>query len=89
MRSACLVRTRFILHNFSGIGLGEPRTPRTPLWLRPCVPRRQSHLNTFTCTVHLLPPVFNLAQLSGRIAYSLYQGHTGIRRAVEILNLLR
>ena len=50
---------------------------------------RQSYLNTFTCTVRLLPPVFNLAQLLGRIAYSLYQGHTGIRRAVEILNLLR
>jgi len=23
MRSACVVRTRFILHNFSGIGLGR------------------------------------------------------------------
>jgi len=27
MRSACLERTRFILNNFSGIGLGGPRTP--------------------------------------------------------------
>ena len=27
MRSACLVRTRSILNNFSGIGLGGPRTP--------------------------------------------------------------
>jgi len=35
MRSACLVRTRFILNNFSGIGLGGPRTPRTPLGYAP------------------------------------------------------
>jgi len=27
MRTACVVRTRFILNNFSGIGLGGPRTP--------------------------------------------------------------
>ena len=27
MRSACLVRTRFILNNFSGIGLGVPVPP--------------------------------------------------------------
>ena len=27
MRSACLVRTRFILNNFSGIGLGVPGPP--------------------------------------------------------------
>jgi len=41
MRSACLVRTRFILNNFSGIGLGGPRTPRTPLGYAPevaCTP---------------------------------------------------
>jgi len=36
MHSACVVRTRFILNNFSGIGLGGPRTPRNPSWLRPC-----------------------------------------------------
>jgi len=35
MRSACLVRTRFILNNYNGIGLGGPRSPRTPHWLRP------------------------------------------------------
>jgi len=33
MRSACLVRTRFILNNFSGIGLGVPGPP--PPWLCP------------------------------------------------------
>jgi len=32
MRSACLARTRFILNNFSGIGLGVPGPPlATPL----------------------------------------------------------
>jgi len=31
MRSACLVRTRFILNNFSGIGLGVPGPPGPPL----------------------------------------------------------
>ena len=32
MRSACVVRTRFILNNFSGIELGGSRIPH---WLRP------------------------------------------------------
>jgi len=31
----CLVRTRFVLNNFSGIGFGGPRTPRTPLGYAP------------------------------------------------------
>ena len=35
MRSACRVRTRFIPNNFSGIGFGDPRTPRTPLGCAP------------------------------------------------------
>jgi len=35
MRTACVVRTRFILNNFSGIGLGGPRTPRTPTGYAP------------------------------------------------------
>jgi len=30
MRSACVVRTRFILNNFSGIEFGGPRTPVPP-----------------------------------------------------------
>jgi len=30
MRSACLVRTRFILNNFSEIGLGVPGPPGPP-----------------------------------------------------------
>jgi len=32
MRSACVVRTRFILNNFYGIGL---EVPGPPPWLRP------------------------------------------------------
>ena len=36
MRSACLVRTRFILNNFSGIGLGGvPGPPGPPLGYAP------------------------------------------------------
>jgi len=36
MRSACVVRTRFILNNFSGIGLGGgSQDPQDPHWLRP------------------------------------------------------
>jgi len=31
MLSACVVRTRFILNNFSGIGLGVPEPPGPPL----------------------------------------------------------
>jgi len=31
MRTACVVRTRFILNNFSGIGLGVPGPPGPPL----------------------------------------------------------
>ena len=31
MRSACLVRIRFILNNFSGIELGVPGPPGPPL----------------------------------------------------------
>ena len=31
MRSACLVRTCFILNNFQWDWIGGPRTPRTPL----------------------------------------------------------
>jgi len=41
MCSACLVRTRFILNNFSGIGLGVPGVPglslATPLEYRKLV----------------------------------------------------
>jgi len=35
MRSACLVRRRFILNNFSGIGLGVPGPPGPPLGYAP------------------------------------------------------
>jgi len=37
MRSACRVRTRFILNNFSGIGLGS-QDPQDPLGYAPGLP---------------------------------------------------
>ena len=40
MRSACVVRTRFILNIFSGIGLGWVPGPPAP-WLPPCNNVRQ------------------------------------------------
>ena len=35
MRTACLVRTRFILNNFQWDWIGGPRTPRNPLGYAP------------------------------------------------------
>ena len=46
MRSACLVRTHYILNNFSGIGLGGPRTP--PLGYAPARPRSNFRVSVIT-----------------------------------------
>jgi len=70
MRSACLERTRFILNNFSGIGLGVPGPPlATPL------------LNTFK-RIHLFANV-NVADFQLTMSILFISSHTCIDVHVE------
>jgi len=60
MRSASVERTRFILNNFSGIGLGMPGMPGLPLGY--------AHAPSNVCRVHSAVVIKHLLQLAvGRL----------------------